>query len=329
MKKRRFDKLNWRNKVKNALQKANILLKVPSEIKERSALRFTLFAFNSQKKYAPYNSTFSTILDDLLWLYGHDDLYNPKRIIDIHLMKLYIHKKYFPKEKNGLLEIYKAVVCAYQYDSNNENNERLSNLYKKKEAQLRIDLISLNNEEPSLEFGVIARLFSDIRDIEKQKEYLLKQIDEFERFAFKKSPHLTSQIAYIYDYLKMYDKSLENHFKHLDIQRGRGNTLLVNCYSAIAEGYRNLEDYDRSIEYHLKSIENVINADTTEFTQNHLLKGCYFRTALTYFDMNDFLNAKFHILKSIEIEKKNSDLKYSEGVRLLEKIKKFENKNLV
>jgi tetratricopeptide (TPR) repeat protein len=321
MKKRRFDKINWRNRVKKALQKANNLLKEPSEIKERSALRFTLFAFNIQKKYAPYNSTFSTILEDLLWLFEHDDLYNPKRIIDIHLMKLHIHKKHFPKDKNGLLEIYKAVVCAYQYDINNENNKKLSNFYKKIEAQLRMELIALNNEEPSLEFGVIAKLFSDIRNVEKQKEFLLKQIDEFERFAFKKSPHYTTQIAHIYDYLKMFDKSLEYHFKHLDIQIERGNTFLVNSYSALAEGFQNLKNYDKSIEYHLKSIENVINADTDEFSKNHWLKGCYYRTALTYFEMNDMQNAKNHVLKSIEIEKKDSDLKYSKAVRLLEKIK--------
>jgi Tetratricopeptide repeat len=318
MKKRQIDKIKWRNRANNAYSKVTNLIESVIPNDNKKALRHALFVYKLQKKYLPYyHKDFLKIQDCLLTLYMYERLNRPKEALQIYFHQIII-QKVNDDSKNRLIQIYQNISNIYQHELNDIN---LSNFFREKELKIRIRYLKFSNEKPLRRCEDIAKIYSKLGDIENQRLYLLKQIEEFKAFINDKPSYFTNEIARIYKQLKMYNQSLEFQFKSIDFAIENKEKLLATTYDSIADDYRNLKNYNKSLEYHFKSIENMIEIKGDKQGEYHFLRIFYYRTALTYFEMNDMQNAKFHVLKSIEIAKLYSGNEYSDTAELLEKIK--------
>jgi Tetratricopeptide repeat len=326
MKKRQIDKIKWRNRANNAYSKVTNLIESVIPNDDKKALRHALFVYKLQTQYLPfYHKDFLKIQDYLLTLYMYERLNRPKEALQIYFHQIII-QKVNDDSKNRLIQIYQNISNIYQHELNDIN---LSNFFREKELKIRIKYLKFSNEKPLRQCEDIAKIYSKLGDAENQKLYLLKQIEEFKGFINDKPSYFTNEIARIYKQLKMYNQSLEFHLKSVDFAIENKEKLLATTYDSIAGDYRNLKNYDKSLEYHFKSIENMIELKGDKQGEYHFLRIFHYRTALTYFEMNDFLNAKFHVLKSIEIAKQYNGVDYPDTKELLEEIKQFENQNHV
>lgn len=316
MKKRQVDKIRWRKRVKNALNNATLFVEgmVPNDAKK--ALKSSLFAFNTQKKYLPtYHPDFLKTFRFFNTLYDYERLDRPTKALEIAFREITIQRK----NSKRLIQLYSEIAGIYQHILNDAPK---ANIYRQKEIQIRLSQLDeiLSSSSVAHEYEKISWLYRNIGNRQKQEEFLLKQVEVLEKFLCEKPRYFCETIARIFRQLEMYDKSLKFHFRELDYALENKDKFLATIYDSIAFNYKKLNNYDKSLEFHFKSIENMIEINGDKRGKYHFLRIFHYRTAETYFEINEFELAKSHLLRSIDFDSKNSILVREEANLFLDKI---------